>query len=449
MPDLMMRAELFSLVNLRLETILDALRHSPQLREFTGWGYLLRAVVQKSKRATVSLACRALELAENDQLEAIARKRLSSSMPHSDLWREVVANLPRYRQLVPKQPSLTRSIVLKRPSTGEKGVLLLYFEYNWARLFLQLSVDEVAWLEDHYDLILAASWSPTDYAALALATSIWRGTIWIQPANYEEAGKIAAFHPRLRVLDSLACDWVNPDFYRPRPFAERSIDLIMIANWGGFKRHWEFFEALAKMTTSLRVVLIGQREGGRTMETIRSLAAKLKVPQTLEFYESLPIDQVTAMQCDAKVSVLMSRREGGCVAVVESLFAGCALALRRDAHVGSLAHINDQTGALLRPGHIAADLTSLLARAAVLQPRKWATDHVSCLKTTAKLNATLSQHHQAEGTPWTRDLVVANWRPHPTFARKADQLEMVPAYEELHRRFPSVFPADLWRESWR
>ncbi len=201
MPDLMMRAELFSLVNLRLETILDALRHSPQLREFTGWGYLLRAVVQKSKRATVSLACRALELAENDQLEAIARKRLSSSMSHSDLWREVVANLPRYRQLVPKQPSLTRSIVLKRPSTGEKGVLLLYFEYNWARLFLQLSVDEVAWLEDHYDLILAASWSPTDYAALALATSIWRGTIWIQPANYEEAGKIAAFHPRLRVLD--------------------------------------------------------------------------------------------------------------------------------------------------------------------------------------------------------------------------------------------------------
>lgn len=445
----MMRAELFSLLNFRQETILDALRHSPQLREFAGWGYWLRALVQKSNPATASLACRALDLAQSDQLEGKARNRLAYSMPNSELWRQVVAGLPRYRELVPKQPSLTRSIVLKRPSAREKGVLLLYFEYNWARLFLQLSADEVTWLEDHYDLILAASWSPTDYAALALATSVWRGTIWIQPANHEEAGKIAAFHPRLRVLDTLACDWVNPEFYRPKPFAERSIDLIMIANWGAFKRHWEFFEALAKMPASLRVVLIGQREGGRTMETIRSLAAELKVPQTLEFHESLSIDQVTAMQCDAKVSVLMSRREGGCVAAVESLFAGCALAMRSDAHVGSRAHINDQTGALLRPGHIAEDLSALLGRAARLKPREWAVENISCQRTTEKLNSTLRQHRLAEGSPWTRDLVLANWRPHPTFARKADQLEMVPAYEELHRRFPSVFPADLWRESWR
>ena len=133
------------------------------------------------------------------------------------------------------------------------------------------------------------------------------------------------------------------------------------------------------------------------METIRSLAAELKVPQTLEFHESLSIDQVTAMQCDAKVSVLMSRREGGCVAAVESLFAGCALAMRSDAHVGSRAHINDQTGALLRPGHIAEDLSALLGRAARLKPREWAVENMSCQRTTEKLNSTLRQHRLAEG----------------------------------------------------
>jgi hypothetical protein len=74
MPDLMMRAELFSLLNFRQETILDALRHSPQLREFAGWGYWLRALVQKSNPATASLACRALDLAQSDQLEGNRKK---------------------------------------------------------------------------------------------------------------------------------------------------------------------------------------------------------------------------------------------------------------------------------------------------------------------------------------------------------------------------------------
>ena len=430
--------------------LIDAIRHNSLSREIAGWCNWLKAAVARTPGSAAAHRCRALDLAESDLLEDLARRSLGPHLVDPTLWRALVAKLPRYRALIPSSPALTRSIVLKSPGTGgEKGVLLLYFEYNWARLLLGMSPDELRWLGDHYQLVLAASWSPTDYATLALACSTMDGPLFVQPANHSEAPKIAAFHPKLRVLESLACDWVNPEHYKPKPFAERRTDLIMIANWGAFKRHWELFEALAKMPPALRVVLIGQKEGGRTMETIRALAADYCVPQNLELHESLPIDQVSAMQCDAKVSVLMSRREGGCVAAVESLFAGCALAMREDAHVGSRAHINAQTGALLRPGRVAEDLMQLLECAHSLNPRKWAIDHISCQRTTERMNAVLKAHAISEGRPWTRDLALANWRPHPTFARTEEQDAMRPAYEELHRRFPAVFPAALWKESWR
>jgi hypothetical protein len=145
----------------------------------------------------------------------------------------------------------------------------------------------------------------------------------------------------------------------------------------------------------------------------------------------------------------MSRREGGCVAAVESLFAGCALAMRSDAHVGSRAHINPKTGALLRPGHIADDLLQLLHIAPSLDPREWAIQNISCQQTTAKLNHRLKSHALAENRPWTRDLALANWRPHPTFVDPSNQQAMLPAYTDLHRRFPALFSADLCHQSWR
>jgi glycosyltransferase involved in cell wall biosynthesis len=428
----------------------DRLRHSLWVREGAGWWNGLRARAQRSRVSALAHDCRALDLAESKLLEVVARARIMPQLADVPLLRKLVAGLPRYRESLPTQPGLTRSLLLKAPTEGgEKGVLLLYFEYNWVRLLLGLSDAELKWLGQRYDLILAASWSPTDYAALALAVATLPDGAWLQPANRAEVAKLTAFHPNLRLLDSLACDWVNPDFYQPKPFAERSIDLLMIANWGKFKRHWDFFAALTQLPKDLRVVLIGQKEGGRTTASIQQEAKRIGVPQHLEMHESLTIEQVTAMQSAAKVSGLTSRREGGCVAAVESLFAGCALAMRADAHVGSRAHINPQTGALLRPGKMAEDLMALLQRAGDLRPREWAIENISCQQTTAKLNAALKAQAEAEARPWTHDLVLANWRPHPTFAHPAEQEQMRPAYEELHQRFSEVFPADLWRESWR
>ncbi len=428
----------------------DQLRHSPRLRTALALLHWLRSRLAPRPVAQIRHLGKALGLAEHPAVTRLLTEdfRFLLRPDLEPAWRAAVAEHPRYAPLLRDQSQLTRSIVLKAPAGNEKGVLLNYFEYNLARV-LALADADLAWLDAHYHLILVASWSPTDYALLGSALLRLKSPLFLQCANEAERARLAALDPRLIVLPGLACDWVDPAFYQPKPMAERSIDVLMVANWGEFKRHWEFFLALRRLPANLRVILIGQREGGRDRAFIERLARSLGVPQQLELLESLPIERVTELECDARVSVILSRREGGCVAAVESLFAGCALAMRADAHIGSSAHINDHTGRRLRPGHIAQDLAALLTEAGSLDPRVWACAHISNDLTLQRINAMLQAQALTEGRPWTTDLAVPHWRPHPTLAQTADRKKLQPAYAELHQRFPQLIGADLMELSHR
>lgn len=436
----------------RLLPLFDAIRHSPLVRSGIAAAGWLRSRFEGNPAKRGQRLTRALEFSESPALSARIRKTLATSpgFENPDVWLEVLRSNLRYRKLMKSDPGLSRSILLKAPSAdGEKGILLMTFEYNWARLLAGLPDEEFQWLDTHYDLVLSTSWSPTDYAALACAVSRVKGTVFVQSCNLQEIASIEAFHPRLRCLPTMPCDWINPLLYHPLPFEQRTTDIVMVANWGEFKRHWDLFRALAQMPSDLKVVLIGQREPGRTQETIRKLARDFGARQQLDIHESIPIHEVAAHQSRAKVSVIMSRREGCCVAAVESLFAGCALAMRDDAHVGPLAYIGPQTGRQLRPDHMAEDLMALLKEASSLQPHAWAAENLACPVSRAKVNAMLKEESLKAGKPWIRDIIQPQWRPHPTYASLEEKESLRPALEELHARFPSVFPVNLIDDSWR
>jgi|UniRef100_UPI003783D7C9 hypothetical protein len=432
--------------------LMDALRYSKRLRQALAWGWFLRGRSSTDPcRRAIGLS-KSLTLADEGPLQRMVLRSIQRLPGFDDRapWEKAVREEPRYSRLLRETPELTRSLILKAPAAnGEKGVLLMTFEYNWVRLLLGLDESGRRWMDDHYDLVLSTSWSPTDYAVLGLALASLNSNLFVQSCNYGEIKAIEAFHPRLRCLQTLPCDWINPALYTSRSPAERVTDIVMVANWGEFKRHWELFRALRCLPADLKIVLIGQREPGRSTEIIRDLARTFGVPQKLEIHESLPIAEVARHQCQAKVSVIMTRREGCCVAAVESLFAGCALAMREDAHVGPLAYINEETGRKLRPGRIHEDLMTLLQSAKDLQPARWAREHLANEQSHVKLSALLRMEAARAGKPWTRDLAVPQWRPHPTFAREDEREALRPVYEDLNRRFPQVFPHSLIDDSWR
>ncbi len=435
-----------------LQPLKDSVRYSRTLRHVNGLIWNARGMLTGAPAVRITRLSRALTMLESaaTRQKAVQALRRNPGFDNPAPWEEAIRAEPRYSKLLKEKPHLTRSVILKAPGPGsEKGVLLMTFEYNWAKLLLGLDECGRRWFDEHYDLVLSTSWSPTDYAVLGLAAACLKREIFVQSCNYGEIEAIEAFHPRLRCLQTLPCDWINPELYLPRPPAERVTDIVMVANWGEFKRHWELFRALRRMPADLKIVLIGQREPGRSTETIRRLASDFGVPQILEIHESLPIAEVARHQCKAKVSVIMSRREGCCVAAVESLFAGCALAMREDAHVGPLAYINAQTGCRLRPARMHEDLMSLLERSCRLTPRQWAVDNIACHISREKLNTLLKNSGERRGQPWTNDIAQPHWRPHPTLARVEDRERLHIAYEELHKHFPQTFSADLIETSWK
>ncbi|MCB1224373.1 MAG: glycosyltransferase [Verrucomicrobiales bacterium] len=441
--------------------VMDSARHARLTRELAGWAHLIQSAFVHDDAERAYRLSRAYTFAEFPALQQLVLRRLRrldylptsygpGSIHAATVWRRASIMSKRNVERLAQDSHISRSIVLKRPGAeGERGVLLITFEYNWLRLMMGL--DDSAWthFDQHYDLILSASWSPTDYAALAMIVCSTPRKVYVQTCNYDEIARIEAFHPRLRCLPTLPCDWINPANFTPLSSDQRDIDFLMVSNWGEFKRHWELFRALARMPSNLKIVLIGQPEPGRSQEYIAKLASEYGVPQKLQFVESVPIQTVASFQCRAKVSVIMSLREGCCVAAVESLFAGCALAMREDAHVGPLAYVNAKTGRRLRPRFVAQDLMALHAQASEMDPSGWARKNISMTESWKRVNAFLKRETQEDQRPWTEDICMPEWHPHPTFANAEESDIMKPAYERLQALAPSVFPSDLRHTSWR
>ena len=421
----------------------DAAKYSPWTSKLALAGIRAKLGFVRSNATRANLLTRAYRLAESNRIRRSLRYDVPTYLfgEMRGVWRDEQVGWSRYPRAA-ESPRINRTIILKAPgANGERGVLLVMFEYNWLRLLANVS--DLGLLSEKFNIILSTSWSPTDYALLAFALQSLGGTVFVQACNYDEIRRIEGFAPRLKCLPCIACDWINPDCYQPKPFKDRQTDILMVANWAPFKRHWQLFDALRKMPRDLKITMIGQEEGGHTLAMLRDQAALFDVKQDINFVENITIDDVTRYQCDSKISLILSRREGCCVAAVESLFADSPLGMMRDAHVGPKAYINEQTGVLLTADRLDLQLRRFLDAAPALHPRIWAMKNISCHQSIAKVNEMFRSHEGRYENTWTTNLKTPYWRPYPIFLKSGDREEMRPVYEDLQARCPEVFGPDL------
>ena len=409
-----------------------------RLSESIARALLLRA---KIPRTTLPSRLALLLVAARRAQSSSTRARLRAALqPYlqgeaSDVWRTEKIGWGRYYGEfgeIGLQTALSTTLVLKAPGeNGEKGVLYSSFEYNWMRLIA--SHDARAVLSD-YLLVGASSWSPTDFAALANLAGLSSDPAFIGVSNLADMDAYAVMRPAIEPLPILASDWVNPDLYQPKPHADREIDILMVAHWGRFKRHWLLWEALRGMPRNLRVVLVGRNLPGRTENELRAEARSFGVRQDLECEINVPPQRVAELQCDARTSAIFSFREGSCVSTAESLFANSPVAMMQDAHVGSKAYINPRTGALFTRDRLSDQMTRFLEESSAYSPREWAVENISCHATSARLNRTLRDYSLGAGLPWTSDIAPLSWRYVPTYVHSADAARLQPAVEQLRER---------------
>jgi glycosyltransferase involved in cell wall biosynthesis len=209
----------------------------------------------------------------------------------------------------------------------------------------------------------------------------------------------------------------------------------MVANFGKFKRHHAFFATLSELPRNYRVVLVGQSERGRTKETILKEAAAFGVQGRFEIRVDVPYDELQEFIPRAKTSLVLSRREGSCVVVVESMFANTPVGVYENAEMGSRVFINEHTGRLLRHDHLAAQLKDFVESSARYEPRTWVMENgVDCVASSHTLNEALKRQAMASGGEWTEDIAPLCWRPDPQYYDRGDAERLRPCYQEIESR---------------
>jgi glycosyltransferase involved in cell wall biosynthesis len=410
----------------------DRLRYDPRVRSWLSrWQWLRHAYTKPSddqaRARSLRALCAAARLAPPQ--EGLRRmKRIHEEVrqlnPTRIDWDEFIPDSVKRR--------IGRAAFLKPYiSEREKGVLFVSFESEWFKLFRHCNLEDFS---RRYTLVIAPSGDPHNIVNYVFPT-VYPATIFTLVSHPEEVDILPRVAANYVVVPLYASSWVNPNLYEPRPRSERDIDLVMVANFAKFKRHYALFKAIRGMPEHLRILLIGQDQDSRTAETIMSAAQCYGVRDRFQLLSNAGYEVVVDALCRSRASVILSRREGSCVVIAESLFADTPAALLHNAEIGSRSFINDATGRLLHDGDLAAQLVDFLAEAERYSPRAWAQEHISCFQSSARLNEIIKQHMLATGQEWTCDLAPLCWRPDPCLVAAQDRQRMEIAHEDLRQRF--------------
>jgi glycosyltransferase involved in cell wall biosynthesis len=412
----------------------DWMRYSPRIRRSLSRYQAWRTPdpdphdTQAVARTIVRL-CTAARLAEDVELERRIQERIVGLVKHLDQarldWTEFA---PDYAD-----PRLYKAAILK-PYVGprEKGVLFISFETLWIRLLRPANYRELA---ERYTIVVQPSSSPPHVIFNYAFPALFPGPVFTLISNPNDVAVFPRMSSNLVTVPLYASSWVNPEMFQPLPKAERSWDLLMVANFAKFKRHHAFLGALRSLPGQTRVLLIGQNQDGRDADTIRATARWYGVADRFTLRSNQPYREVVRAFCQARASVVLSKREGSCVAIVESMFADAPAAMLRDAGIGSRAFINDQTGRFLDEATLARDLAEFVRDANRYQPRAWAEQNITCWHSSQVLNDVLKSKALELGQDWTVDIAPLQWSPDPMLARSEDRPRAAVERADILERF--------------
>lgn len=382
---------------------------------------------QEKARAVVQL-CAAARLSRTDRRMMSVENRIAQvieELDHTNIdWMEFDSTI--------HERFISKSAILKPwVSDNERGVLYISLCNEWSRLMVDCDINEVA---RKYTIVIAPGWSPPHDLMNYMLPRVVSDDIYCLISNLKDLEILPRISRQYRPVPLFASSWTNPERFRPIDFPDRDIDLIMVASFARYKRPFMLFNALRSMSQDLRVMLIGT-ETEFTLEQMRLLAREYQVEDKIEIHVGMHNDEVSRCLSRSKASVILSRREGSCVAIAESLFADTPVGVVEDAHIGSAAFINSQTGMFLRPQCLAEDIWRLISHAELFSPRAWANENITCYQSTKILNDQLKNDAIAEGKTWSMDIAVHHRCPYPRLLSSIDQHRMAGSYEDFQKRF--------------
>jgi glycosyltransferase involved in cell wall biosynthesis len=296
------------------------------------------------------------------------------------------------------------AIVLKPPAHGERGVLLLGYSYIFPTLLKLFDVNKIA---SRYYIVLEPSWS--GYCDLdILCYAQFPGPVFVQTPEPRDRQFLLDTAKNLIPVPVGANWWVDHRVFRPLPEGKKDADVVMVAGWGKYKRHFRFFSALGQLKKQghrLKAILVGYPISA-TKADIQKLADYYGVLDWLEFHERLKPEQVNEQFNRAKINLLWSRREGFSRAVIEGMLAGLPCIQRAGFNYGYChPYINAQTGIYCREEELPKALLDMSQNYGSYATREWIMKHMTCQKAADILDDAIGSIAIKAGEPWTKGLV--------------------------------------------
>lgn len=294
-------------------------------------------------------------------------------------------------------------IVLKPYKEGEKGVLLLKYSYYFPLLPKFFNLNDVA---KRYFIVLEPSWAGFFDKGILIYSEL-DDDVFVM--TYEDRDKqfLEALNTNIKPVDIGPSWWVDHRMFKPVEGVERDIDVIMVAAWAAYKRHREFFIALAKLRKQgikYNVVLAGY---GAELGYIQAQAEKIGVADQITYYTKIPPQEVAKLVNRSKVNVLWSRFEGNNRAIIEGMFCDTPCILRKGHNYGQhYDYINSKTGMFAAENELASALQHMVENYDKYSPREYVMNHRSCIKATEILSEAIKQTSLNMGLRWSEDLHV-------------------------------------------
>jgi glycosyltransferase involved in cell wall biosynthesis len=322
-----------------------------------------------------------------------------------------------------------RVLVLKRPKPDERGVLFVMFTELLAAIAEQVDVRR---LLAEYTLVLEPSWSGYCDRDLLFFTQ-FEEPIFVLTAERLDYDFVTRLNSNLRPVFIGSGDWVDPSIAEPFLGAEKRYDIVMNAHWGHSKRHRVLFRSLKALDSRYRVALIGGPWEGSDLDAVEELARYFGVREQIEFFERIPYAQVMEVMAAARVSVLLSLKEGANRALPESMFCDVPVILLQEYVGGCQKNVVPETGVIVPEADFTDALERMIRGEGSFHPRRWALQNIACVRSGEKLNEIVKSDAQQRGFPWTEDLAHHKNAPDSRYLRDEDERRLAPFNDDLRR----------------
>src|SRR5215470_15916874 len=267
----------------------------------------LRTRNASSLRALARFCASALRRAPIARLRAA--EALSVTIRRSPLRRRVVQwavtvardHFPEFEDR--SSPVVLGNCILLKPrnSDREKGIVLVSFERELLKLVRSPEFNRFS-LE--YRILFLPTWQPFFSIPLFILAARASHKFWILPSSRDNLEDCDDLAPYARGLPFQASSWVDEN--RLAGSTARKHDLLMVANFEKYKRHWLLFEALAELPASVSCVVAGRPLGARSADSLRREAALFGVLDRVVIIEDPDDATLERLFADARLLCALS-----------------------------------------------------------------------------------------------------------------------------------------------